>query len=357
LKANKKKMKAMKTSIFKIIPILTILIAGTFQSKADFVKKEHRSWPQNTIQSLSVDNKFGNINFINTREDSVTIDATVTFLNTSENKAAKLAALIHFKFSMEDGKINAKTIFDDEFKTNNKFEIVYTINIPTNRYIDVKNKFGNVTLGDLKSGGEFDIAYGNIYGKSICSKPSEKVKIDLKYGDGSFESIDHLDAKISYSKLATDNVVEAELNTRFSTIDIDNCKNVVSDSQYDSYTLGSIGSLTINSKFTNWEIDELKSKFDFVSEYGNVDIKHVNKDFKLIRIDNQFGDIKISIDPSATYNLKGDSKFCDIKYPKTNPTKLIKDNFHTYVEATIGTGSLKSTVEVQSKYGKVDLME
>lgn len=349
-------MKTMNTSIFKTI-VLAILIAGSFQAKANFVKRTHKSWPQNKIQSLSIDNKFGNINFIDTRDDSVTIDASVIFHDVSEKKAESLASLIHFEFSMEDGKIKAKTIFEDNFKTNNKFEITYTINIPENKYIDVKNKFGNVTLGDLKSGGEFNVAYGNIYGKTIVSKPSERVKINLKYGNGSFESIDRLVAKIAYSKLTSGKIADGELNTQYSSVEIENSRNLKSTSQYDSYILGEIENIDVDSKFSDWKIDELKSKFTFINEYGGLDIKLVSKNFKEININNQFGNIKVTIEPSATYNLRGDSKFCNIKYPKTSPTKLIKDDFHTYVEATIGTGPIKSTIIIQSKYGEVDLME
>lgn len=347
----------MKTSIFKISLLFTILIACSLQSKANPVKSIHRSWPQNKVQSLSIDNKFGNINFINTRADSVTIDVSVIFFNVSEKKAQTLASSVHFEFAMEEGRVKAKTIFDDDFKTNNKFEINYTINIPETKYIDVKNKFGNVTLKDLKSGGEFNIAYGNIDGKRITSKPSEKVKIDLKYGNGSFESIDRVNAKISYSKITINELSEGQLNTKYSTIKIENCGNMISESEYDTYTLGTIENIEISSKFTSWDIDELKSKFNFVNEYGNLEIKHVAQNFKEININNQYGDIKVIIDPTSTYNLKADSKFCNINYPKTSPKKLNKDDFHSYVEATIGTGSAKSTVDIQSKYGKVDLME
>ena len=347
----------MKTSIFKISLLFTILVACSLQTKANHVKSLHRSWPQNKVQSLSIENKFGNINFIDTRKDSVTIDVSVTFFDVPEKKAQTLSSLIHFEFEIEDGRVKAKTIFDNDFKSNNKFEINYTINIPENRYLDIKNKFGNVTLQDLKSGGEFDIAYGNINGNKITSKSSEKVKIDLKYGNGSFESIDRVNAKISYSGITINELSEGQLNTKYSTIKAEKCGNLTSESEYDTYSLGTIENIEINSKFTSWNIGELKSKFNFINQYGDLKIRNVSKNFKEINIDNQFGDIKVNIDPTATYNLKADSKFCNINYPKTSPTKLIKDDFHCSVEATIGTGSVKSTVEVQSKYGKVDLME
>jgi hypothetical protein len=62
-----------------------------------------------------VENKFGNVNFINTRDDSVTIDIIVTIKGLPESKARMMASDINFEFSIENGKVKAETVFDSNF--------------------------------------------------------------------------------------------------------------------------------------------------------------------------------------------------------------------------------------------------
>lgn len=347
----------MKTYTFKMILILSVLVFCQFSSNAEQVKKLHRSWPVNKVISLSVENKFGNINFLNSRDDSVTIDVIVETDDDNYRNNSRIASLIDFDFSFEEGEIKAQTIFDDDFKTNKNFTINYVINIPANKNLDISNKFGNVTLTDLKASGKFEISYGNIFGNFMLAPFGSKIQIELKYSNATFESINRLNAQIAYSKLRTTKIETAELDTKYSSINFDNCETLNSNSQYDNFIIGTLHHLSTDSKFTGWKIDEIVNNAEFDTEYGDVNVGHVFRDFQNIRIENRYGNIRIGIDKDATYNLNSDTYYCEVKHPKTSPTKYLKDNNHTIIEAKIGNGNQNSKVIIESKYGNIDLMK
>jgi hypothetical protein len=347
----------MKTYTFNILMLLLAMVTIQLPLKAEQVKKIHKSWPVNKVTSLTVDNKFGNINFLNTRDDSVTIDVVVDTENEYHRDENSISNLIDFNFSFDDGEINAKTFINDRFKTNQQFTIRYTINIPIGKNLNITNRFGDVTLTDLKANGRFKISYGNIFGNSFEAPSDKMIELKLDYSNATIESINRLDAKIDYSKFKINRIEKAELETRYSTIFLDNCETLNSNSQYDNFDIGNLKILNTDSKFTDWKIDKLESDAEFTTEYGDVDVGHVSKNFKNIRIENRYGSIRIGIDKDATYTLNSDTYYCEVKHPKTSPTKYFKENNHTIIEAIIGNGKPLSKVYIESKYGKVDLME
>jgi hypothetical protein len=350
-------MKIMKTQLSEIFLLLIALLSISLTTKADYTKKVYKSWPVKSVNSLYVENKFGNVNFINTRDDSVTIDIIVTIKGLPESKARMMASDINFEFSIENGKVTAETIFDSNFKGEKDFNIVYTVNIPINRFIDVKNKFGNVTLGDLTTGGNFDIAYGNIQGKTLVASGDKSIDLELKYGNATFEKINTLNADIEYSKFNAQAIGKALLDTKYSTVVIQKCLEMITESEYDSYNFNNVENISVESKFTGFKIDELLSSMNINTEYGDIFVKHVSKNFNKLKVDNKFGNIKIAIDSDASYNLVSDTEFCEIKFPKGDVRKSIKDDFKKYYEVKIGNENPVSSVKIISKHGNVDLME
>lgn len=357
LRANKKTVKIMKTLAFKLI-IIGFFSMVFSTAKADYVKNIHKSWAVNKVQALNIESKFSNINFVATRDDSVTIDVVVEIKKLSDSNAKYLADQIDFQFSLSNGTVYAKTDFSDRFKTKQEFDIVFTINIPIDRNLDVENKYGNVTLGDLKAIGKFEIHYGNIQGQDLQAPDGEKIKLEIKYGNASFDAINNLYAEVGYGKLFVDEVSTANFDTKYSILKVDKIKKAVSDSQYDHYEFDEVDELSVDSKFTGWSIDQLNNSLLIDTQYGDVDIDRVSARFEKIDIENSYGNINIGIPNNASYQLEGDCYYCKIKYnDKAEVIKHIQENNHLYVKANVGSGQSNAKVKVESRYGKVSLME
>jgi len=346
----------MKTRIFNTLLVSLMLLFPALNSSAEIVKKVHKSWPIGKVTSLAIENKFGNINFVTNRDDSVTIDVSID-TETGSHRSYRLIDQIDFSFSIMDGKVKAKTIFDDGFSSHDNFTINYIINIPKNRDLEVINKYGNVMLDDLNANGNFEIAYGNINGNSLLAPSGQQIKLELKYGNANFEKVNNLLGDIAYSKLRATTIENAELETRYSNIFAEKSNEIFANSRYDNYTILSIKRIKSDSKFTDWKIDEATSSVQFINEYGDIKIRKVPKNFEKVSVQNRYGNIRIGIAADASYQLVGETFYCNIIFPDTEPEKYIKEENHTIISAFIGNRNTTSKVNIESRYGKVDLLE
>jgi hypothetical protein len=180
--------------------------------------------------------------------------------------------------------VNAETKFGDKFKTNQDFNIVYTINIPIDRDLEVDNRYGNVTLGDLNAMGNFEIKYGNIYGKNLTAPNDEEIKLELKYGNATFDAIKMLYAEIGYSKIIISEIGKAKFDTKYSDLKIGKVAYALFDSKYDNIKINTTDKLKIESKYTGWQIKELHSLLFLDNEFGDVEIESISPHFEELKI-------------------------------------------------------------------------
>ena len=344
----------MKTLTVKCL-LAIVLMLGVLQSRADYSKSIHKSWGINSVKALALESKFTNINFVNDRDDSVTIDINISIDDVNESTGEAIANQIDFSFSMSNGTLKAETDFSDRFRTNKDFTIQYTVNIPNDRDLDIENKFGNVTLGDLNANGVFEVKYGNIYGQNLMAPDNEKIRLELKYGNATFESVNRLYADLGYAKLQSGDMDAAEFDTQYSIIKTDNVKMMNVDSKYDQYSTETVDQLSVESKFTNWKVGKIMTRFWIDTQYGDVDVDQVSPDFETVNIQNSYGNIKVGISPSASYQLSSESYYCKVYFPEADIVKQIEDNNHTTIKATVGKSNPDAKVIVETKYGKVRL--
>lgn len=342
----------MKILSFKILIVPMIFISQLVFGQ--FEKEIHFAYPVDEVASMTIEHKFGSINFVDTRDDSVVVDITIRIENVNEKKAEYLSEQLEFDIDLNGDNLKAKTIFGNKFSNVKEFSIDYTINIPIDRSLHVSNKFGNIKLDDLNAKGVFEVKYGNITGGRLVSETSP-IEIELDYGKAIFDFINELNASVSYSKLMLDGVENADLDTKYSGITIDELTNLAVESKYDRYNIDKVEKVTGESKFTNWNIDELTDQFIFENEYGDIHIDYIAATLDKIIVDNEYGKLWLGIDENASYFLKGETKYCEISYPDFEPVKKIKDNNYTYLEVYVGNDETDVKVNITSKYGNVYL--
>lgn len=343
----------MKKLAFKTV-VIAVFIVLTFTANANYSKTVYKSWGADKVSMLSIQNKFGNINFVNTRSDSVTVEVTLEILNTPQSRAEALANLIDFKMSLSGSDLRLSTNFSNDFKTTQEFNIVYTINIPTNKALNVSNMYGNVTMSDLNAAGNFMISYGNFQSRNLIAPANEKIAVSIKYGSAGLSMSNRLNAEVSYGKLNADRIDEAKFNTEYSTIKINSIDNGNILSKYDHFDISTIVELKADSKFTTWSVGALEKTMNLNNEYGNLKIAKVNKGFETIKIKNNYGNIVVGIAQNESYHLQADCYYCDVKHHPGEVVKESNDN-HISIKGKVGNGTSLANVMIESKYGTVNL--
>ncbi len=360
-------MKAPKfKSTLLLILVQILVISSAFAVSEEFSKNLHKEYDADAKTLLIIQNKFGDVDINNWDRNKITIDVTITVDHKNEEKAKELIDYINVKFSQSGNTIEAITEISDKFSkrntftfggNNKEFSIDYKINIPKDIKLDLENKYGSVFINEIAGHAKISVKYGNL---KVNKMTRENIKplneISLGYSHGTIEECKWLNLTLKYSKLKIEECKALIAVTKYSKLYVEKGSSIVCESKYDEYRIGKVTNFVTSSAYTGFDINEIYKKLEFDNRYGSLDVDFVPANFEKISIENEYGDVDISIDPNASYNLKGYAKYADIDYPNEGRVSRIKENTSLRVEGLVGTdNSTKSVVEIETKYGSVDL--
>lgn len=339
---------------FKLLALL--VISALSLSAREYSKEIHKGFVKSGIQSLEVNNKFGEINIVDLGGDSITVDVIITVENAVESKAEQLMGQIDIQINKKGSILVLVTNIKDDFKSKQSFSIDYQINIPEDRNLTVTNKFGNVAVASLKANGDFTIDYGNFNSGPMTAPSDKSIKFELSYGKADIQSVNQLNATIKYSKMFLGEAGIVGCNSKYSVVKAEVLDRLDLDSKYDQVQVEELGALNSISKYTNYDIEELSENFVLNTEYGSVRIEEAGPEFKLIDIENSYGGIAIGF-AKPEFALNAECSYCDVKLSDglSFNGNRIKDNFKLNLSGSVGDAASTSKVKIISRYGGVKL--
>ena len=340
----------MKTTFKLAILFIFILSAGYITSAAEKTKKFNQSWPAAGIETLRISNKFGEVKFKNDNASTVSINVLVTVEASSESKATEIINNIDVKINKSGSVVTAETIFENNFRGNNRFKIDYEINVPSDRNLEVSNKYGNVVVGQLTGKGDFDVQYGSI---TAVSLKGISTRINLAYGKGNIDESGNTEIEVAYSDISMGTVGNLRLNSKYSNIEADKAADIQTESRYDKFNFGEVVALNADTKYTQIRVGKLSKKLYIGAGYGGIKIDNISPDFESINITNSYGQISLGLG-SASYSLDAKCSYCGVDYPADRyKGNRMKENTSIQLNGTVGSGGGK--VKIDSRYGEIKL--
>ena len=345
----------MKAKFKNLVPlfILGVLLLGMKANAEEKTKEYHEAWTVTSVQTLKITNKFGDIKINNFGGDSVTIDVQITVEAPYEGKADELLNYINVDFGKSGGTIIAETEIDRDFKSRQKFSIDYTVNIPSDKNLNISNKYGNTYVNTLNANGNFNIQYGSLTASELKAPVNGNMDVLLAYGKAEIGSANELKVEVKYSKMNFGEVKNINLESKYSVLNIDEAGDIQAESKYDTFDFEEVLSLSAQTKYSHFKIEELKKELKIDSGYGGINVEEISPDFESISIENSYGQIRLGLD-DASYNLDASCNYCGISYPENNfEGNKMKDNQTRTVLGKVGTGG--SNVYIRSRYGEIKL--
>lgn len=343
-----------KFSLTLALFLVTAMVAGT--ANAQMTKTIRKAWPKSTVNALKVTNKFGEIKINDTGGDSVSIKVVITVDNSSASRARELINLIKVDFQKNGGLAIAETHIDEDFKSKQRFNINYEINIPRNRELDITNRYGSVVVNQLEGKGTFNVSYGNLSTGRINVPAGSPAVINISYGKADIEAVNHANMTFKYSQLSGGEFGQINLESKYSPhINLHKVNRLHLDSKYDNINIDEIGTLQSVSKYTSYKIGLLRENLNLDTGYGSLRINEVDSKFGNIKINNSYGGIHIGLN-DLNYNLNADCSYCDVDYPSDRyKGDRIKENQSFSLDGSVGAGG--GSVTIISRYGGVKLTE
>jgi hypothetical protein len=328
--------------------------AGTTVFAEEKTKEYNESWPVESVSSLNISNRFGEVRVNNEMGNEVSIDVVITVEAASEKKLNELLEMIDVVFRKSGSTVFAETKIESDFKSQRQFSIDYVVNIPSDKNLKITNKYGNTVVGKLTGNGDFNCKYGNFTASELKAPDSGNMNLYLAYGNANIGSASHMNVEVSYSPITFGEVKSLKIQSKYSTVNIEEGRDVNIESKYDKFNFEEMESVTANIKYSQIRIEELARSLKVESAYGGIKVSEVSTDFEFIDINNSYGQISLSID-DANYWLDASCDYCGISYPEDEFTgDRIKENNSRMVKGKIGTGE-SGKVTVKSRYGEIRL--
>lgn len=304
----------MKLSIYKYLFIIFILISqGVFAQIFNMDKSYDRSFHLNKDMEVSIINKYGDIQVVHWDNDSVRIQIKVHVTSHKEHKAQKLFEAIDIKFKNNFfyvvaetemlGKSSVWTDISDAtkqlFNSKTTSRIDYTVHLPRTSQLIIKNKYGNVYLGDYEGELDIEVSNGDIKAHDLLGK----TKLNVSFGDLFINKIKHAIIQTVSAEAEIEEIVYLETHTRSSKFFIEHIDELVINSSHDKYHIGELNQIRGKGNFTFLKIKELINQVDIAQKYGALHFRNIGQDVRKFNLNTYKSDIHLSLNYERSYLL------------------------------------------------------
>jgi len=337
--------------------MLSVINAEAF-TKEEFTKRFHEEYTADVNTILKIKNKFGDVNLEDWDKDQVVIDVTITVKTESEDKANRIFDRITISIDKDGNLISAITEIDDKINNSGKFSIDYSLKVPQYIILDLANKFGNVFINDLSGKVNIYVGYGSLMINSLSRADEDPLnEIDLAYcNKASISEVAKAKVIIKYSKIDILNSEKLLLYSKYSKVKIEKVNALISEAAYDTYKIDEVVDFSSIGKYCDYSLNKIMNSIDVEIKYGNLTVAYVSPEFESIKSYSKYGQVRLGIAENASYRIDAEVEYGGIEHPNSDNLSRIKDNTGTELKGVIGSSKSKSFVEINAKYGSVNLI-
>jgi len=333
--------------IYKItLNISLIFIFINFQGQ-EYNNSIEKSYPKDSINSLEIINKYGDIILTKWNKDSLKIKAILIIQSNNESRINKIKDDISFIFENKKEKVlsirtnigSSAGLLENLFNAQNKFKLDYNVKIHYYVYIPLfyelenlylETKYGDISLGNTRTKLAIKLSHGSL----ICKNIENEAELNIFSSNICIENINELQINTLYSDVNIKKAKKLEIESRVSSYNLDNSDNLKIKSHNDNFKINHVNKIDGNFYFTDVAINNLTKELNCLLNYGKLIINRLNKTVSFIYIDSEFSDIDLilprnhqgiimDIKYSKTSSINYPSDFCKLDYKILNPENEI----------------------------------
>lgn len=330
-----------------------VAIAGDQDQKKKHVEKNYKV---SATTKLKIENKFGKVEINSWSKSEFDIKVEIIGKGRNEERAQRILDAIEIDITESSAEIVFETeIQDNKNKNEEGFEINYTVYMPDKNPLEVKNSFGDVTMGDRNNDLDINVSYGSMKVGDVTGDAT----IKLSFGSGGVGRIKDGEATIKYSNFEIEGAGKLDLTQGFSDIEIGEVDDLEIESKYGKVEIEKAGKVDADAHFSGLEIEELTGSIELDCSYlGDFRIDKLAKTFTLVDIDGKFGSYEIGLEEGLNADINAEFSFADLKYSSdVNATfnYRVKESNKSSYRGKIGKGDPNKMIRIDSSYGNLRL--
>lgn len=297
-----------------ILTAILLLLSFSVWAIEEVKRTITKEFPVSANDEVMVNNKYGNLTISEWGKNKVSFTVEITGKGEKAQIAQELADRVSIDFNKNGKKISATTVFKDKsFNSCNNCgtTVHYTINVPTNVYLNLINKYGNIALNRTDRSFQCDLKYGNLAANQLLG---ESNTIQVKYGNAEIDEAKEIDLEIKYGNLTLTKADVLKFTSGYSNSKIGRVGKMELDSKYDNFKIKSLGALKMSTSYSNFTIEELKQSFIASDiKYGKININKIALDFSEINIQASYTPITLAVTPQHSFWVKLYTRYGNIK--------------------------------------------
>jgi len=300
-----------------------ILIVSLLQAQnTETIKEEETfrfSYPTKDINTLSVVNKYGNIYYSGTSNDSLIIEATIKIKNPNDEDAIDIFRMININPKILKKKLEIKTEFSGNFSSNDEFTVSYVIKGPPKSDIVFNNQFGDITLETFSGNADITLYFGNLSAKESFSK----LKLKLKNGKTDFSEIGVINADLSNSQFFLNKTSNIEINAELSNINIKNAGLINAKGQTSEFTLNEVDNISITGLQCFVKVSVIKKSGFFEIQKGNLSVNKILSTTENISVAVTETPVLLGLESEMSHTLYGEITNGSLEHPEKQKLRLL----------------------------------
>ncbi len=352
----------------KLLSFISGMLLGTIlgtslsaQNNGCYLKK---SYPASKGVKLSVTNKFGDINILTSKSDSLIICATISIEQEDTILASKSLNLIDFKITSNNDSVAVftkyeKDFFSTKYSTGRKsFSVDYTIRIPVYTNLYLSNSFGNISIDDCSGYVSTKLSQGILVIKNLSRgniKPLNSVRVfhtDVDINNASWLSVNIRNCQ----SVKIDNVQALLIGSEFSKINIGKVHSMVINSKSDNYEINNIHNLEAESTYSTFNIASFDGLMSLNNVFGPVYIANLKKGFDAVKITTNHSPVTIRTEKGISFRTDISANNNPVEFAFDNDPGIIRSAINSQVTITGVAGNNKQTnslIKITTTLGKL----
>ncbi|MCU0370131.1 MAG: hypothetical protein MUC31_01845 [Bacteroidales bacterium] len=348
---------------------LGLTLSGQTYENSRTLREAYRIGSNTEVQVI---NKYGDIHLIPWEKDSVVFEIDFSVTSNKQAKVDKIFDYVDFDFKSTAYYVIAQTIFEGQntiwsemadvagtiFSSGTTTKIDYTVYFPAGNDVRIENKFGNIYTTDHKGKVDITLSNGDMKGHTF----SGPARINVEFGNITIDQVSSANIVLGYAEINLDKAGEITCETRSSKMYINACDILHMNSKRDRYYIKSAGELTGEAFFSYLSLDQVTSKINLKTNYGDLKLFDVATSFLRMDLASQYTDITLYINDQHLYefDITRDDRSqvlssASLISKKEDPVEGLEKTFRSSVLAG-KTGKPKSSFIINIKSGKIYLM-
>ncbi|MFT5595956.1 MAG: hypothetical protein ACI8QH_000744 [Flammeovirgaceae bacterium] len=236
------------------VSLLFFLVLG---ANAQINEQIKRSFETANSPELSIKNSFGDISIKKHKKNFIDVLVEINVVPQKSKDYEKVKGKVWVDIQEVGDRLELTTINELDGVSTEKLEIDYTIYIPENTSLKIRNQFGDVWIEGTESNVYARVQHGDFFCGDIGGKNNS---IKVQFGELRLESIKDAELEIHHGDFRAYRLMDVELEVQFSDAEIDHVEgDVVIDMQHSDLSIDIVGiglsKLDIEAQFSDVEIE------------------------------------------------------------------------------------------------------